>query len=925
MTRADELPARITSADPQVGQQYSAASRWLWSWRLCLRLAVRDLREARWRTVLGITTIALPLLIIAAVGVFVMSQQPAASAMVSADMGAGQALLRQGSPDGATFPSVWYAQDGIYPGSTGQFRRAEAEEVTGGRLLPTGSEQIVARSGGILISGRSVRVGTDPGYAGMVTLTSGRWPQNANEALLGGLGQAAGIPQGARVDVVDQATGTVHVVRSVRIVGTVRSTDPLALVELPDERTATSWILIRQKPVGAVEASDLSRYGVSVAVRDQVATSSVSPGGDQGVVAVVVSMLTVGIVVVIAALVAPVFAVGASRSRRAVALLAGNGATTAQRRRYVLSQAMIVGVAAAILAPILGAMMGAVSLLVYRQRNPASWAGPVIVPWPWGLLMAVVAVAASLAAALAPAVAASRRPVVSSLVVHPAPRHRGGLAIAGLLIAGVCAVLVWRGVRDALQGVMQSPTGAAIPLTVGGIGLFVGALMVVPWLLVRMGAMSASFPAAPRLAWRDLARQRTRGTAVIGSVVATVGVMVAVLIPLTSQRASQTYTYQPAVAPGDLLVSTPGTYDGSPIRTAAAATLPGSRVIPLSTARPGGNGRILLLPAAGCEKNAASWSSLSTEPCRPALSTGEVNVEVGVGSIGEKLDVATGSPEDLASLYRLTAQQRSVLQAGGMVLSPGVAEAAGLAGPSGTVTAESAVVTHPATRYPQVAKVETLQVPYILATRPLAIPPLNPHAVEIGVVPALGALTSDSTATALGAFTQTGEFLVRRDGGLDQGDADQLQARLAASGYSVEGSGSPFRTPDLRLPVLAVGGVLILIAIGSGIVLAQSDRRREDEVFLRLGAGRGLRRRVNAWWAATATFVGVVVGLLAGWVPGTAMAVEARSWAEVYAAPWGTVAALLLGAPVVAAGLAALITRGAPADAGFRRRPQTLR
>lgn len=799
----------------------------------------------------------------------------------------------------------------------GQFSQTDLERLTHGRLLPTGSAQVTVRSGGAFVVGTSARIGTDPGYDGMATLTSGRWPTSPDEVLLGGLGLANGLPTHGTVDIVDRTPSAVRLERSVRIVGTVRTIAPVLLVELPDASTATTWILLRDRPIDADEAVSLTRYGVSVADREQVANSETSSGGDQGLVTLMLSMLTAGIVVVIAAMVAPVFAVGATRSRRALAVLAGNGATTAQRRRYVLSQALLVGVGAAIIAPVAGALIGAVALLVYRQHSPGAWAGPVVVPWPWGLLMAGVAVTASLTAALLPAIAASRRPVVSSLAVNPSPAARGGVAVAGLVIGAASSALVWRGVRAGFQGPMASPSGAALPLAIGGIGLFVGALMIVPWLLGRWGAMAAHLPAAPRLALRDLARQRTRGTAVVGSVLATVGVMIAMLIPLTSQRASEAYTFQPVVAPGDLRVSAPGTYDGSPIRAAAAATLLGSRVIPLSIARPGladggASARTLLLAAAGCEDNPATWSSLGAQPCRPALSTNAVDVQVGLGVVAGQPELATGTPQDLASLYRLTVEQRSVLQSGGMVLAPEVAKAAGLSSPSGSLTLRSAVVTRQETSHPRVEKVQTFRLRYILATQRLAIPPLNPHAVELGVVPNTGALVTTTAAVGMGANTPTGEFLVRRDGGLDDGDADRLRADLAASGYSVEGPDSPPRRPDLRVPVLAVGGLLILIAICSGVFLSQSDRRREDEVFQRLGAGRGLRRRVNAWWAATATFVGVVVGLVAGWVPGTAMAIEARSRAEVYAAPWGTVAALVVGAPVVAALLAGVFTRRTP-------------
>ncbi|KYH45973.1 FtsX-like permease family protein [Branchiibius sp. NY16-3462-2] len=865
MSLIQERAEGRSAPDFCVGRPDAPAARWLGSWRLCLRLAVRDLRRARWRTALGIATIVLPLMVIAAVGVFFTSQQPAPAAMVSADMGSGQALLAKGSTDGMTFPSVWYAQDGVFAARSGQFDRTGLEQVVHGRLLPTGSAQVTVRSGGVLANGTSVRIGTDPGYDGMATLTSGRWPTSSDEVLLGGLGLASGLPTHGTVDIVD-TTDSVSVVRSLQVVGTVRTTAPVLLVELPDARTATSWILLWNKPVDEQEAVGLTRCGVSVASRDLVANSRTTASGDQGVVTLIVSMLTVGIVVVIAAMVAPVFAVGAARSRRAVALLAGNGATTAQRRRYVLSQALLVGVAAAVLAPVAGALLGAVALLIYRQHHPGAWAGPVVVPWPWGLLMAGVAIAAALIAALLPAIAASRRPVVSSLAVNPTPSARGGIAVAGLLIGALSSVLVWRGVQDALRGPMNSPAGAAVPLTGGGIALFGGALMLVPWLMGRLGALASQLPVAPRLALRDLARQRTRATAVVGSVLATVGVMIAVLIPLTSQRASQIYTYQPAIPPGDVRVVAPSDADEAVIRRVVATVVPGAEVIPMITAPP-----------------------------------------ETVGIEGLSQDTVVGSPDQLAQVYRLTAQQHAMLRQGGLVLSPDGARPAGLRTETGTVTVRGA-----------------LQLPYVFAGDRLSLVPINPHAVEIHRLPDTGVLMPLAVAQRLGVDVGTGTYLIH-GGDLDDGAADRLQSGLGTYGVTVDHPDTPIHTPDLRLPVLGVGAVLLLLAIASGTFLAQSDRRGEDTIVQRLGAGRGLRRRVNAWWAAAATFVGVGVGLVAGWLPGTAMAVEARSRAEMYAAPWGIVFVLLFGAPLLAAALAAAFTRRTPAEAGFRRRRHRLR
>lgn len=910
-----------------------AGARWLNSWRSGFRLAIRDLRADPRRTVLGVTAISLPLLLIAATAVFVLSNRFSAGAMVPAEMGTGQALLRvEGPPDGSggtvlTGENVYRPYAGgqklALPGTAGpgRFDRSAVESLTGARLLPTGDSDVTVASRQDVVSGPAVMVGADPGYAGMATLTAGRWPTGPGEALLGGLGQAAGIPTGATVLVRDSDVPGAPA-RHVRIVGTARTTQPVALVEAPDAETANRWILLRDRPFGRAETLELADYGFTVASRELVTQAPTHRGTDEtSRYATVTAMLTTGVVVVVAALVAPVFVVAARRGQWAIAVLASNGASAAQRRRYLLSQALLVGVIAAVVAPIAGGLAGALAVLVHRHQDPAAWAGPSVVPWTWGLLMIAVAVLSAVVAALFPAMASARRPLVSVMADDPEPAPRRAMVPFAVVTVLVACALLWRGVGTSLR---EDAAGGAVAITIGGLLLFAGWSMLVPPLLARLSTAAARLPVSPRIAVRDLARRRGRGAAVVGSVLATTGVLVAMLIPLASQRASRDYTYQATVPAGQILVEV-SEGDPSDAEATIRRVYPAAHVAATGIAGAGNGGmtapgRALILPAAGCH-------DLGGGRCASALSTADPDAGNGRGF------VVTGTAADLATVYRLTEGQRSVLESGGIVVSRQVAAAMGLTGGSGQTTVWSApagggpgasptVGREPVGKEP-VGRERTRSTRVVVAGPDgLTLAPRNPHTSEPYAQLNVGALVPSTQVEALGVTADLTDLLVSRPGGFDGADQDRLRAAFGGTaGVDLGISGSPQEGPSVPL-VAGAGFVLVLLAVATGTMLVQADRRRDAETFRRLGAGDGVRRSINAWYAATAAAIGAVAGCLAGTVPGVAMALEARSRAEVFAVPWSAIAVLILGAPVAAAALAALTTRDA---AGFRSSRNGLR
>lgn len=790
------------------------------------------------------------------------------------------------------------------------------EAVSGARLLPADLRDVTVSSAGAVVSGPAVAVGSDPGYDGMATLTGGRWPTGPHEALAGGLGQAAGIPIGATVRIRDlDDAGTAS--RTARIVGTARTTEPTVLVQRPDPMTASRWILLREKGFDAAESKRLSDYGFAVASRQLLASAPTDHGSDETArYATITAMLTAGVIVVVGALVAPVFVIGARRGRSTIAIFTGSGATTGQRRRYLLAQALLVGVLAAVVAPVMGGAAGAVTVLAYRHRNPAAWAGPLVVPWVWGLLMMAVAIGTSVVAALIPAVASARRSVTAELADEPEGDPQWWSLVVAVLTVIVASDLVWDGIGQSLGGPMGN---AALSVTVGGVLLYLGWLMVVPTVLTRLAAIATRIPVGPRIAIRDLARRRGRAVAIVGSVVATVGVLVAILIPLTSQRASIVHTYQPEVEPGQILVQAS---NGSLAEKPAVIrrVLPGAHVAATgwagaSSGTDTGPGRTLWIPAAGCRDAPAGGSLATGAGCAPALSSG------GSWAGQARGTPIVGSPDDLARVYRLAPAERAVLEAGGIVVDRSVATAMGLRGGSGQTSLHSAQVTGADSSRPTVSQERQLTVPVAQAGRGLTVVARNP-AAERASLPEAGALIPLTQVRALGVSANLDEFRVTRPGGVSASDADRLQRAFAGTAAVQLGVADPPTLGPSPVLIALVGAVLTLLAVGSGTFLAQADRQGDEHMFVRLGASAGLRRGVNAWYAALTTLLGVLLGCAAGTVPGIAMAIQAQSRAEVFAMPWAAIGLLVIATPLVAAGIAASCGRG---SRGFRSNRVRLR
>lgn len=136
-------------------------------------------------------------------------------------------------------------------------------------------------------------------------------------------------------------------------------------------------------------------------------------------------LLGVGLLLVvleIALLAGPAFAVGVRRQQRTLALLAATGGDGRALRRVVLAQAVVVGAGASVMAALLGTGLAVAG--VELARSSTYWLlGPLEVPWALVIGSVAVGVVSALASALVPASTASRATVVGALAPRPSVRR----------------------------------------------------------------------------------------------------------------------------------------------------------------------------------------------------------------------------------------------------------------------------------------------------------------------------------------------------------------------------------------------------------------------------------------------------------------------------------------------------------------------
>ncbi|WP_110240320.1 ABC transporter permease [Nocardioides gilvus] len=544
-------------------------------WGFALRIAARDALRHKLRSLLVLTMIALPVLVVSAAITLVVTSQVSGQERIERKMGAAEALVwseYRKPVDQAPDPFDWER----WPVGD---RLAEAPDLTDvaavlgpdAHFVERRTERVEVRdSDKRLISFTADEVDlTHPITRGLFELTQGRLPAGAHEVVVSEPSVEAGFAIGARIEIpgVEEPAVVVGVGNDATTYDGLKVFGPIGslIADTGPRNTGASdeapqvW-LVEGVEVTWSDVQELNERGFFVGSRavieDPPFASAASwvqdatgGGGDQAETLTVVLLVIVMALLEVALLAGPAFAVNARSQARTLALVAMAGGTPRQARRVILAAGLVLGT----LATALGLVLGVATARVFQplvQRFNGEWFGPFEVPWGWLVPVAVFGLLSALAAAVVPAWLASRQDPVAVMAgrrADAAPDPRTPVLGLVLLLIGVAGA--WFGT--------QGDYTSAVPVAASAVAAMVGMILVAPVLVTTVARLARPLPLPVRYAARDASRHRGRTVPAVAAVAATVAGVVAIGIAVASDDKEyvETYIYAHAVGDGQIIWS----------------------------------------------------------------------------------------------------------------------------------------------------------------------------------------------------------------------------------------------------------------------------------------------------------------------------------------------------------------------------------
>ncbi|MGH3474344.1 MAG: FtsX-like permease family protein [Aeromicrobium sp.] len=825
------------------------------------RLARREVTSHRWRSVLVVVLIALPVMLAAALGTVLETNDVSPSESLQPELGRGQAIVTwDGAPlrQNAAGDVHSTTGDGIDIGRRDIVRRAE--ELAHGPLLP-----VVRASTSLVAERRAWRVDTlstdysDSLTTGMVDLNRGKLPTGPDEVIVSPRLVASGLDVGqtvaiggSRVKIV--GVGNIGLVSSGSRAVAFSLTAPVK-TDLSDwtpedryEVEPLRFIVGGSNPVGADDVRLWNRAGFSVLSRHVVEHP------DQGGAAFeefesssemrqLIAIVVVALVIEVVLLAGPAFAVGARRQRHELALVSVAGGSPRDVRRIVLLQAAILGMVAAGLGAMAGIPAAWLGMSVAERFGESS--GPFDISWLAVVLAIILAVASATAAASLPARHAARADVVTTLAGRqPEPAVRPGWPLLG-------AVLLTVGVLGSISAASAVSDFANAWWAVISV---LGAVLMTPWLISRVAKAARLLPLPARLALRDADRHRGRTAPAIAAVMASVSAVTALGIASSSDAAETDDVDGRVYYPSGTVLLTSDRMD---------------RVVPAIKRDTG-----------------VTFTPL------PTVEDASVMVPLDAQS-SEGLEVAVA---DTATLRRwgidLTGDEREALESGLLLVHNGVRMAGGRAAIEAYDDNDPA--GNPVKRRLKAAPAD------------LTIEPAD------GLV--AGAVISPRSAKQLGLTVVTKSAIADRTArDMDVNAVEVAAATADPVSWYINVEKTQRSEYFWVYLILAVAGSLaVLIGTFSATGLALSDARPDLATLGAVGARPLTRRLVAGSHALILATLGAALGVIVGLTPGIASAHLLTTQSPggfTLDIPWALLALLLVGLPLLAALVTTIVAR----------------
>lgn len=936
----------------------SRPARWWGAWRVALRLARRDAWRGKGRALLVVLLVALPVATVSGVLVYDAAERAEQSFTTQGLRSLGtvaEARVLLGDGPAVQSPSL---SSSI---GTDARRSPTAAEVTaalppGSRVVSVGTTASVVLESGPwgIQSGLVVQDVTDPALAGLWTIAEGRLPTSTSEIALDQR-DLRRLQAGIGSTLTATSTNGQAAVRTLTVVGAISTpwayaggvVLPGALPGDPAASPDRELVVDSPSPVTWPDVRRLNALGATVVSRAVLESppsfcrpdrlclddreqpdTDVAPLTDQQVaeaarVVALGAVVLVLVVLQVALLAGPAFAVQLRRRQRELGLVGASGGDAATLRRTVLASGVVLGLAGAALGVALG-WFGV--WLVGVPLASQDWVrqGGIphgVPPLPAYVLgVALVGVISAVTAALIPAVMAGRGDVIDTLRGRrPLPPVRTRTPVVGLLLglAGIGLLLYGRGAG----GFTNDPVILGVGIIVGELGL----VLVMPWLVVQLGRIGRHLPLTPRLAVRDAGRHRLRTATAACAIAAAAAAAVATSTWSTSQRLQVDASGIPYVA-GSLAVTVSPSDDAAvsgaaaaDVRRAIEAAAPGSPTVTVLAVAPraqdpkavaaGSVGLVDCAQPDGDDPPTTAEGANVLGQCgfRPAAQPGLGDTYIMSRGLTGQVSMIE-DPDDLGRLLGplvRTDEAVAALKAGkAVVLVPGSLDNQGrvwlrampeTVAPDGGITQSFELAAVPA------VEVTGGTMPAQVLVGPAALAPGTPLGRVVTALPQQGVVVVEpSVADAPDRPTL----------------ADIISIALAKSRVSA----SVVPATELRSSgddsgvVLAVAAAATLgMALLAGLMvtaLALADGRSDLVTLAAVGAEPKVRRRMAASTAGFVTALGCAAGVVSGLIVakllvGLFYAVGGRAF-EVR---WELVAFVLVAIPLLTAAVAWLTTR----------------
>ncbi len=685
----------------------------------------------------------------------------------------------------------------------------------------------------------------------MLSLTSGHYPAGPGQvALTSGLASELGLKLGD----IWRGAGAAR-----RVVGIVANPQDLvqefALVA-PGQLSAPSQVTVLFDAPGVNPQS----LGPNVASRTSAGNTNVLNPVTISLAAATLGMLLIALVGIGG------FTVLAQRRLRSIGMLGAQGATDAHVGLVVSANGLATGVVGAVA----GFVLGLATWLAYRPRAEASAhhvMGAFQLPWMVIIVSMALAVLAAYLAAIPPARAIARVPIVTALAGRPpAPRQARrwtGPAGAGLLV--VAFFLIGLASENATSAAAEAGNQSTLFLTLilGLIVLCVGVVLVAPACLALLARAAGRAPIAVRLAVRDLARYRARSGAALGAISLSVLIAVIICVIAAARFGNALDWVGPNLASNQLVVypvassaqfaGPPGTHQGT-----RPSAKPNGRRQRQAAATPGAN----VLLQSGTQSipirvTGAQLAAMAAEARGIAASLGSRDI-VQLETTDSSLQRAASGRNWFGAVYVATPQ---LLRAYGITAAQ--------------VSPDADILT----MRPGLSSMTRMRLFYGAYKfgppgSDAACPPnsclANPKIQEIGALPsgtsAPNTVITEHAVRQLHLTTTTAGWLIQASGSLTASEISATQHAAAAAGLAVETRNSIPTFAEI-LSVATVFGILLALGIlAMSVGLLRSETASSLRTLTAAGASGKARRAISAATAGALALIGVVVGTAAGYI-----------------------------------------------------------